>query len=142
MPDAELSGTKGLERLSAAAAKAEKLAVVVYRELLKRIDVDLEEPALLLPDIVDLAKKQVFQQRTVPELHRAITSGRFSSVQECLGWLNKEVAAMTPGADPLPAWKAPLPLLTKQRARGNGSRPLLGELPERVVSRAPARFSS
>ncbi len=36
LPDAELSRTKGLERLSAAAAKAEKLAVVVYRELLKR----------------------------------------------------------------------------------------------------------
>jgi len=135
LPDAELSHTRGLERLSAAAAKAEKLAVVVYRELLKRIDVDLEEPALLLPDIVDLAKKQVFQQRTVPELHRAITSGRFSSVQECLGWLNKEVAAMTPGADPLPALKAPLTLLTKQWTRENGSSPLLGELQKWVGSR-------
>src|SRR5258708_789332 len=58
LPDAELSRTKGLERLSAAAARAEKLAVVVYRELLKRVDVDLEEPALLLTEIVDLAKKQ------------------------------------------------------------------------------------
>src|SRR5229473_175348 len=135
LPDAELSRTRGLERLSAAAAKAEKLAVVVYRELLKRIDVDLEEPALLLPDIVDLAKKQVFQQRTVPELHRAITSGRFSNVQECLGWLNKEVAAMTPGADPLPALKAPLTLLTKQWTRENGSSPLLGELQKWVGSR-------
>ena len=135
LPDAELSLTRGLERLSAAAAKAEKLAVIVYRELLKRIDVDLEEPALLLPDIVDLAKKQVFQQRTVPELHRAITSGRFSSVQECLGWLNKEVAAMTPGADPLPALKAPLTLLTKQWTRENGSSPLLGELQKWVGSR-------
>src|SRR6266849_612228 len=135
LPDAELSHTRGLERLSAAAAKAGKLAVIVYRELLQRIDVDLEEPALLLPDIVDLAKKQVFQQRTVPELHRAITSGRFSSVQECLGWLNKEVAAMTPGADPLPALKAPLTLLTKQWARENGSSPLLGELQKWVGSR-------
>ena len=135
LPDAELSRTKGLERLSAAAAKAEKLAVVVYRELLKRIDVDLEEPALLLPDIVDLAKKQVFQQRTVPELHRAITSGRFSSVQECLGWLNKEVAAMTPGADPLPALKAPLTLLTKLWTHENGGSPLLGELQKWVGSR-------
>ncbi len=135
LPDAELSRTKGLERLSAAAARAEKLAVVVYRELLKRIDVDLEEPALLLPDIVDLAKKQVFQQRTVPELHRAITSGRFSNVQECLGWLNKEVAAMTPGADPLPALKAPLTLLTKLWTHENGGSPLLGELQKWVGSR-------
>ncbi len=135
LPDAELSHTRGLERLSAAAAKAEKLAVVVYRELLKRIDVDLEEPALLLPDIVDLAKKQVFQQRTVPELHRAITSGRFSNVQECLGWLNKEVAAMTPGADPLPALKAPLTLLTKLWTHENGGSPLLGELQKWVGSR-------
>jgi phosphoglucomutase len=135
MPDAELFRAHGMERLSAATAKAEKLAVVVYKELLKRIEVDLEEPALLLPDIVDLGRKQEFQLRTVPELHRAIRSGSFSDVHECLGWLRKEAAAMTPGADPLPALKAPLSFLTKQWAREDGCTPLLGELQESLGSR-------
>jgi len=128
LPDAELSEARGMERLSAATAKAEKLAVLVYKELLRRIDVDLEEPALLLPDIVDLEQKQQFQRHTVPRLHSAITGGSFSNVRECLEWLHKEVAAMTPGADPLPALKAPLALLAGQWARENGPTPLLGEL--------------
>ena len=128
LPDAELSKTRGMERFSGATAKAEKLAVLIYKELLRRIDVDLEEPALLLPDIVDLEQKQQFQRHTVPQLHSAITTGSFSNVRECLEWLHKEVAAMIPGADPLPALKAPLALLTQQWARENGSTPLLGEL--------------
>jgi len=130
LPDAELSHTRGMERLSAATAKAERLAVLVYKELLARIHVDLDEPALLLPDIVDLQKKQEFQQRTVPALHRAITRGQFSNVRECLEWLHKEVAAMTPGADPMPALKAPLALLTGQWIRHNGSTALIAELQE------------
>ncbi len=128
MPDADLSDTRGMKRLSAAAAKAQKLAVLVYRELLKRIHVDLEEPALLLPDIVDLEQKQTFQRRTLPDLHNAILKGRFAGLRECLDWLQREAAAMTPGADPMPALKAPLALLTKQWIREHGSTPLLNEL--------------
>src|SRR5205807_9410697 len=110
MPDNELSPTRGKERLAAVTAKAEKLAVLVYKELLSRIDVDLDEAALLLPDMIDLGLKQSFQQRTVPRLWEALASEKCSNLAACLRWLRDqdEVAAMTPKKDPLPALKGPL----------------------------------
>jgi phosphoglucomutase/phosphomannomutase len=115
MPDDELSHTRGKHRLAAATAKAEKLALLVYKELLSRIGVSLDEAALLLPDMVDLELKQNFQQRTIPRLWDALATGKCGTVEDCLRWLRAqdEVAAMTPKKDPLPALKAPLAYLTK-----------------------------
>ncbi len=116
MPDAELSHTRGKERLAAATAKAEKLALLVYREMLSRIGVSLDEAALLLPDMIDLGLKQSFQQQTIPRLREALVTEKCRNLEDCLRWLRdqKEVAAMTPKKDPLPALKAPLAHLTKQ----------------------------
>ena len=113
LPDAELATKHGYERLAASAAKAEKLALHIYRELLKRIDVHLDEPALLLPDIVDLGRKQDFQNRVTPALHDAIAQGKFGTLAEMLEWLRRETAQMTPGADPLPALKASVSYLCR-----------------------------
>jgi hypothetical protein len=115
MPDDELSHTRGKERLAAATAKAEKLALLVYRELLSRIGVSLDEAALLLPDMIDLGLKQGFQERTIPRLWEALATGKCGDLADCLRWLRDqdEVAAMTPKKDPLPALKAPLAHLTK-----------------------------
>src|SRR5947208_16843866 len=97
MPDDELSHTRANKRMAAATAKAEKLALLVYKELLSRIDVDLDEATLLLPDMVDLQLKQRFQQRTIPRLQEALSSNKFSALADCLRWLREqdEVAAMT-----------------------------------------------
>jgi phosphomannomutase len=116
MPDAELSHTRGKERLAAATAKAETLALLVYREMLSRIGVSLDEAALLLPDMIDLGLKQSFQQQTIPRLREALSTEKCRDLGDCLRWLRdqKEVAAMTPKKDPLPALKAPLAHLTQQ----------------------------
>lgn len=106
LPDADLASTKSVERLKAAAQKAEKLSLQIYKELVKRIDVELDEPALLLPDIVDLGRKLDFQTLTVPALKAALEGGKFTSVEDAQAWLRAETAPMTPGADSLPAAKA------------------------------------
>ena len=130
MPDDELSHTRGQERLAAATAKAEKLALLVYKELLSRIDVDLDEAALLLPDMIDLGLKQGFQQRTVPPLWEALSKGKFTNLTDCIRWLREqeEVAAMTPKKDPLPALKGPLAYLTRHWMQEKPGLSLIEEL--------------
>ncbi len=127
LPESALSNTSGRERFAAITLKAEQLAVFVYKLLLKRIEVELDEPALLLPDIVDLNRKQEFQERTVPRLWAALRHGNFRGLEDCLKWLHDEVTAMTPGADPMPALKAPLAFLAKQwtQQQEHSSNPLL-----------------
>jgi hypothetical protein len=138
MPDDELSHTRGQERLAAATAKAEKLALLVYKELLSRIDVDLDEAALLLPDMIDLGLKQSFQQRTVPRLSDALSKGKLTNLADCLRWLREqeEVAAMTPKKDPLPALKGPLAYLTKSWMHEKSGVPLIEELHRWAAGRA------
>jgi len=129
-PDGDLSNVRGMERLSAATARAEKLSIVVYRELLKRIGVDLQEPALLLPDIVDLEQKQAFERRILKELREGLANGRFSSLEATLDWLRREAAAMTPGADPMPALKEPMAFIMDLWIREKGPTPILDALQE------------
>jgi hypothetical protein len=96
---------RGRALLGALRERASELARQVYADLLARIDVSLERPALLLPDIVDLDRKLEFQQRTLPALEQALTDGRHGSLDALLAWLRGEVAAMAPGSDALPAVK-------------------------------------
>jgi phosphoglucomutase/phosphomannomutase len=130
MPDDELSHTRGQERLAAATAKAERLALLVYKELLSRIDVDLDEAALLLPDMIDLELKRSFQRRTIPRLWESLSTGKCGNLADCLRWLRdqEEVAAMTPRKDPLPALKGPLAYLTKRWMQEKPGVPLVEEL--------------
>jgi hypothetical protein len=108
LPGADQPHSSGLELLREIRAKAEALAQVVYNDLLACIGLHLDETGLLLPDIVDLDQKMEFERHTVPQLHEALARNRFTSFGDLLDWLQKDVAAMTPGADPLPALKSPI----------------------------------
>ncbi len=128
LPYGQPSAARGVELLGEVRAKADKMARLVYNELLARIGLSLSEVGLLLPDIIDLDRKLDFEQRTVPQLQAALTQGRFTRLDDLLAWLSKEIAAMTPGADPLPALKAPLAYLSDQWAEKMKDLPLLAEL--------------
>lgn len=108
LPGPGVPAVRGRALLGALRARASELALGVYADLLDRIGLRLEPSALRLPDIVDLDRKLEFQQRNVPALREALASGRFATLDELLGWLRGEVAAMTPGSDALPALKEPL----------------------------------
>ncbi len=127
LPHGEPSGARGRELLAEVRAKADAIARKIYNELLARIDLSLSEAALLLPDIVDLDKKRTFEARTVPALRAALSDGRFADLSGLLDWLRGEVAAMTPGSDPLPALKAPVAHLCREWA-SEGAPALAGEL--------------
>jgi hypothetical protein len=108
--------------------QVETMARAVYQELLARLDLHLGEPGLLLPDIIDIGRKQDFERKTVPELREAIAQGRFKVIDELLDWLKSEVAAMTPGANPLPALKPSVAHLCRQWKSELAGAPLLNEL--------------
>jgi hypothetical protein len=84
-----------------------------------------EEPGLLLPDIIDIGRKQEFERQTVPQLHEAITQRRFPNLDSLLDWLRGEVAAMTPGANPLPALRASVTHLCREWEKELGYTPSL-----------------
>ncbi len=128
LPHGGPSSARGMELLREVRAKADAIARLVYNELLARIDLFLGEAGLLLPDIVDLDCKQDFEQQTVRQLHKALAKSTFTGLNDLLAWLRGEAAAMTPGADPLPALKTPVAYLCSQWARELGSTSLLAEL--------------
>jgi hypothetical protein len=119
---------KGMELLRDLTEKVESMARAIYKELLARLDIHLGEAALLLPDIIDIGRKQDFERQTVPRLREAILQSRFKDRDELLNWLKGEVAAMTPGADPLPALKASVAWLCRRWESELGGAPLLSEL--------------
>ena len=114
LPDGEPLDAAGIDLLERVRGKADRVARSLYNELLARIDVSLDEPALLLPDIIDLENKQRFATETVPRLREAMGSGKFADLDELLQWLRRDSAAMTPAADPLPALRPALAWLCGQ----------------------------
>jgi len=128
LPHAEPSLARGMKLLQELRAEADTVARLVYNELLARIGLSLGEAALCLPDIVDLDRMRYFEQQTVPRLREALAKRTFTSLNDLLAWLRRETAAMIPGADPLPALKAPLAYLCGQWAGELGSTALLTEL--------------
>ena len=127
LPDGEPLDAAGTDLLEQVRGKADRVARSVYNELLARIDTSLDEPALLLPDIIDLENKQRFATETVPRLRQAMSGGRFADMTELLQWLRRDTAAMTPAADPLPALKPALAWLCG-RWRGDPRMTLVEEL--------------
>ena len=119
---------KGIELMRDLTERVESMARAVYQELLSRLDLHLGEPGLLLPDIIDIGRKQDFERNTVPRLREAITQGRFKNLDDLLDWLRSEVAAMTPGADPLPALRASIAHLCRQWEKEISGAPLFTEL--------------
>jgi hypothetical protein len=128
VPHGEPSAARGMELLWEVRDQAERIARLVYNELLARIDLSLGEAGGLLPDIIDLDRKQDFEQHTVPQLQEALTRGTFANLDNLLAWLRSQVAAMTPGADPLPALKAPMAYLCDQWAAELRGSSVLAEL--------------
>ena len=108
LPDGEPLDAAGTDLLERVRSKADRVARSLYEEMLARIDVSLDEAALLLPDIIDLENKQRFATETVPRLREAMGGGRFADMDELLQWLRRDTAEMTPAADPLPALKPAL----------------------------------
>jgi phosphomannomutase len=119
---------RGMELMRDLTEQVDTMARAVYQELLARLDLHLGAPALLLPDLIDIGRKQEFERQTVPELREAIAQGRFQNLDDLLDWLRREVAAMTPGADPLPALRASVAYLCREWKNEMGGAPLLAEL--------------
>ncbi len=119
---------RGMELMRDLTYRVESMARAVYQELLARLDLHLGEPGLLLPDIIDIGRKQDFERNTVPRLREAIAPHRFKNLDNLLDWLRDEVAAMTPGADPLPALRASVAYLSRQWEKELKGTPLLSEL--------------
>ncbi len=121
---------KGLALMRDLTEQVETLGRAVYQELLARVNVHLGEPGLLLPDIIDIGRKQQFERRTVPELREAIARDRFQNTNDLLDWLRGEAAGMTPGADPLPALRVSVAHLLRQWENELGALALFTELAE------------
>jgi phosphoglucomutase/phosphomannomutase len=119
---------QGMELMRDLTGQVETMARAVYQELLARLDLHLGEPGLLLPDIIDIGRKQDFERQTVPQLREAIAQRRFKNLDYLLDWLRGEVAAMTPGANPLPALRASVAHLCRQWEKELAGAPLLAEL--------------
>ncbi|MDA1276283.1 MAG: hypothetical protein O2960_19885 [Verrucomicrobia bacterium] len=109
LPHEQLPGVTGLALFQKLREESERLCRLVYSDLLERAGLPrLDHPALLLPDIVAFEVKESFQRLTVPQLQDGLSGGRWTSLAELHDWLRQQTALMTPGADPLPALKAPV----------------------------------
>ena len=100
--------------LDAVRTRAEAVSGQVYNDLLARFGCRLSEAGLLLSDIIDLSHKRTFDTTTIPQLRQALLAGSLPSLDDTLAWLREKTAGMTPGADPLPALRAPLAALCEQ----------------------------
>ena len=122
LPHGADTALSGRALLDAARTRAEAVAGRVYNDLLARLDCRLSEAGLLLSDIIELDHKRAFDTSTSAQLRQALRSGSLPSLADTLAWLREKTAEMTPGADPLPALKAPLAVLCAQwRAEGLAS---------------------
>jgi hypothetical protein len=119
---------KGMQLLQAVTGEAEQMARTVYKDMLSRVGLELSDAGLLLPDIIGIDRKLAFERETVSKLRRALLNGEFLNMDSLLVWLRHEAQAMTPGADPLPALKAPLAFLCGTWANGMRSVPLFTHL--------------
>jgi hypothetical protein len=139
VPEGDLPKLRGMELMRDLTEQVETMARAVYQELLARLDLRLGDPGLLLPDIIDIGRKQEFERTTIPQLRESLAQGRFQNLDGLLNWLRGEVAAMTPGADPLPALRASVAHLCREWKKELGTAPLLIELAAWAGPREPSR---
>jgi phosphoglucomutase/phosphomannomutase len=111
LPGPSRPASKGVALLAELRAEAETAARAIYNDLLRPLDVRLGEAALLMTDLVELDRKQEFEVEIAPALREALRARRFETLDEALAWLREASRALLPGADPLPALKAPLAAL-------------------------------
>jgi phosphoglucomutase len=127
-PDNTIRSLRGTELLRAVTENADAVARAVYNDLLAGIGMHLTEAGLRLPDLIDLDRKQVFEERTVPSLREALTARRFARLDDLLAWLRQEVSEMMPGVDALPAVRSSVAYLCEQWASELAAARLLTEL--------------
>ncbi len=128
LPSGQPPQARGRDLLAALRKEADATARSIYSALLEPIGVSLGEAGLLVPDLIELDRKREFETEIAPRLAARLKAGAFSGLGELLAWLRRESAALLPGADPLPALKAPLAFLCGQWARDLPASPILSEL--------------
>lgn len=128
LPGGAPSGLSGIPQVHALRAEAERVAAAVYRDLLAPLGIVLSDAALVLPDMIDLNGKTLFDRRVVPELERRIREGR-GELAATLAWLRETTAAFVPGADSLPALRGAIAIVCARIAdERQPTTGLLGEL--------------
>ena len=128
LPAEEASSVRGMELLNACRGKADSIARLLYSELLSLIGLSVGHAGLLLPDIIDLDRKCAFEEHTVPRLREKLSDGSLAQLHELHAWLSGEVSGLIPGADPLPALKAPVAYLCHEWSDELGSIALFRDL--------------
>ncbi len=126
LPDHDQPSSGGMQYLDELRERADSMARQVYRELLGRIGMVLGEAGLLLPDIIELERKQYFEQTVAPQLEKSLATGSFDDLNELLAWLRE--SDMTPGTNPLPALKTSIGFLCGQWKATMADNRLLGQL--------------
>jgi phosphoglucomutase len=137
LPDQAASRSRGRALLEALRAEADAAARAIYNDLLTPLDMRLGEAGLLLTDLVELDRKREFEMDIVPRLRERLATGEPGRLEDLLAWLRQECRALLPGADPLPALKAPLASLAKGWARALPPSPLMTDLLRWASGRAP-----
>ena len=118
LPDGTSSGQRGQALLAGLRAEADAAARSVYNDLLTPLGLRLGEVGLMLTDLIELDRKRQFEDELVPRLRERIAKNELAGREDLMAWLRAEgKPAYLPGADPLPAFKAPLAYLAAQWAR-------------------------
>jgi phosphoglucomutase/phosphomannomutase len=129
LSDGNQSGPRGMELFTSVRDRTDRVARLVYRELLKRAGLlDLGDPALLLPDIVAFDRKKDFQEQTIPMLREGLEKQTWADLDALKEWLRSQTERMTPGANPLPALRAPVAYLCAEWSKEGLQSPLLADL--------------
>ena len=128
LPGGQSPSVDGMTLLKQVRDKADAIARLVYADLLQRINVRIGEVGLLLPDIIDLDRKIDFENTTVPRLREVLRAGTVTQLPDLHAWLSEESSGLIPGADPLPALKAPVAYLCNEWSGELGSVSLLKDI--------------
>ncbi len=128
LPGSEPSFARGMGLLNELHEKANSIAFLLYAELLSLVGVSIGQVGLLLPDIIDVDRKCVFEQKTVPKLRERLLGGSFTHLNELHAWLEEEVSDLIPGTDSLLALKVPVAYLCNEWSDELGSIALYQDL--------------
>lgn len=99
---------KGLALLNAIRAEADTAARDIYNALLEPLEVSLGEVGLWLTDLIELDRKVDLERTVIPDLEAKLKAGSFADLEAAKTWLRDQSSTLLPGADALPALKAPL----------------------------------
>jgi phosphoglucomutase len=115
LPDGQTK-ERGAALLTALRVEADAAARAIYNDLLVPLGVRLGEAGLMLTDLIELDRKRQFESELVPQLRERLAGGAFADEAGLLAHLRGETRLLLPGADALPALKAPLGFLARRWA--------------------------